>query len=203
MCVLEILDWQILFSTLLLTTSGLYYGQASTVADSPAPLFLTSACPTNGRLGGWGPTNESCGHLWHGQMVPGCSRIPGEEVALSSLATSARSLRSPDCASWWLPSLSFNEDWDQLLALSHMRVGAGGETDVELRHFLPELSPDSRSPTPASWPGSAGSRWHMDCEQTRRPWGSRVSLHCRRGDPLTIWCMHGFILADDSPLNFQ
>ena len=46
-----------------LTTSGLSTGQASTVADSPAPLFLTSACPTNGRLGGWGPTNESCGHL--------------------------------------------------------------------------------------------------------------------------------------------
>ena len=42
--------------------------------------------------------------------------------SLQILATSPRSLRSPDCASWWLPSLSFNEDWDQLLALSHMRV---------------------------------------------------------------------------------
>ena len=132
MCVLEILDWQILFSTLLLTTSGLCYGQASTVADSPAPLLLTSAGSTNGRREGGGRPMGGQGTCDTARWFPAVPAF----LAKRSLSPDWRPHRGHSghqVVALTLAIVDPSAGRDQLVICES---GAGGETDVELRHSL-------------------------------------------------------------------
>ena len=123
-----------LFSNLLLTTSGLCYGQASTVADSPAPLLLTSAGPTNGRLEAGGRPMGAQGTCDTARWFPAVPAF----LAKRSLSPDRRPHRGhsgQQTARGGCPHLvsqSIISRSDQLAPALICESGAGGETDVEL-----------------------------------------------------------------------
>ena len=102
-----------------LTTSGLSTGQASTVADSPAPLLLTQRRLNQWQRGDQGPTNESAGACATARWF---LAVPAfQEVALSG-STSPRSVPGHQTARGGCPASASLQRSTSAGDLSYMRA---------------------------------------------------------------------------------